>query len=160
MQSQQWATRAGRSLVPDDDNDCCRGGDDLYTENDSGNGGSNSMTTYNDDEEAPPPLPTTSPPSLFAPDLKGPKPTVPAPTAAMGSRRRFNLASFPTRSGPEAGPPSSPVSDLYSSSSGSSSSSSSDFALVETEETYTSSLFQTEPLYQFYDQDHVSHNWV
>ena len=35
--------------------------------------------------------------------------------------------------------------------SGSGSSNGSDATLVNAEETYTSSLFQTEPLYQFYD---------
>ena len=41
--------------------------------------------------------------------------------------------------------------------SGSGSSNGSDATLVNAEETYTSSLFQTEPLYQFYDVSGGSH---
>ena len=41
--------------------------------------------------------------------------------------------------------------------SGSGSSNGSDTTLVNAEETYTSSLFQTEPLYQFYDVSGGSH---
>lgn len=149
---------AGQMLVHNnddkDDNHWGPGG-----EEESGNGGCNSMTC-NDEEEAPPPLSTTLLPSQSSPNLKGSELAVPPQTAAVKCRERLNLASsFPTKSGPGAGLPLSPFSDHSSLSSGSNSSSS-DFTLVDVEETYTSSLFQTEPLYQFYDKDHVSNSWV
>ena len=81
-------------------------------------------------DDAPPPLPNSSPPPLS--ECKN----------NTLARSVFHQGLLSTASSSRE----SPVSDTSSSSGGS------DITLVErAEETYMSSLFQTEPLYQFYD---------
>eukprot|EP00095_Tigriopus_kingsejongensis_P010586 maker-scaffold449_size167299-snap-gene-0.16 protein:Tk10586 transcript:maker-scaffold449_size167299-snap-gene-0.16-mRNA-1 annotation:"hypothetical protein DAPPUDRAFT_43086" len=91
-----------------------------------------------------------------APPLPPPKKMSSSP-ALLSKPRVDSSGSSPTNNDL---PPNDSLREFYVgySEDGSSNASSSELGITDIEETYTSSLFQTEPLYQFYDRDFCSNS--